>query len=183
MEAVLEKTITYDDLLELYPDESRVELIDNQIYEMASPGLDHQEIVLELAVLMRQYVKKHQLGKVIVSPFDVILTNRRVVIPDITFVSNANEHHLLNRGYFGGPDLVVEVISPSSYTRDNSKKKKIYADAGVQEYWIIEPANQVLEIWQLKGKEFELFSYLVENGKAKSAVLAGFEIDGKTIFG
>ncbi len=183
MEAIAEKTLTYNDLLKLYPDEARVELIDNEIYEMSAPNLEHQEIVLELAVSIRQYAKDKQLGKVIVAPFDVVINENLVVQPDITFVGTANILNLQQRGYFGAPDLLVEVISPSSYTRDNSKKKKIYAEAGVKEYWIVEPANQVVEIWKLTGKEYELHSYLIESGVAHSAILEGFEVAGKSIFG
>jgi len=183
VEATAEKILTYNDLLKLYPDEARVELIDNEIYEMSAPTSEHQRIVKKIARLLDDFVEEKVLGELFLSPYDVILNEEQTVQPDLTFIGTADLDKVQTRGFFGVPTLLVEVISPSSYTRDNSKKKKIYAEAGVKEYWIVEPANQVVEIWKLTGKEYELHSYLIESGVAQSAILEGFELAGKSIFG
>jgi Uma2 family endonuclease len=108
---------------------------------------------------------------------DVVLDAGNTVQPDLVFVSRANLHIIQHRGIFGAPDLVVELISPSSVRRDRYEKKDLYARFGVKEYWIGDPANRSLEILTLKQGRYELHCAAEEKGKLTSLVLAGLEFD------
>ncbi|MEO0138514.1 MAG: Uma2 family endonuclease [candidate division WOR-3 bacterium] len=110
--------------------------------------------------------------KVIPSPFDVIPSEDIVVQPD-------KEGSL-----FGTPNLIVEIVSPSTTRRDTVVKKEIYENFGVKEYWIVYPDEKAIEVWVLgdKGK-YELYSFAEKEGKVKSKVLEGLEIDLKEVFG
>ena len=97
--------------------------------------------------------------------------------PDIVFIATANAGIIQRRAIFGTPDLLVELVSPSSVRRDRYDKKELYARFGVKEYWIGDPANKALEILTLKGSRYELHCCAEERGKLVSLVLAGLEFD------
>jgi hypothetical protein len=88
------------------------------------------------------------LGQVFLSPLDVVLSERRVVQPDVFFVANANQGIIQNR-IRGVPDLAVEIISPGSWKRDRVEKKALYEQVGLSEYWIIDPGSRSLEVFAL----------------------------------
>jgi Uma2 family endonuclease len=117
------------------------------------------------------------LGKVFVSPVDVVLDSENTVQPDLVFVSSANLGIIQQRAIFGTPDLLVELVSSSSVRRDRYDKKELYARFGVKEYWIGDPANKTLEVLTLKESRHELHSCVEEKGKLASVVLAGLEFD------
>ncbi len=181
METLL-KTYTYQDLLTEFPAETRCEIIANELFMPPAPNTEHQDISGELEFLLRVFCKKNQIGKVYDAPFDVILDDSNVVQPDIVFISKENLQHLTKRGFAGVPDLVVEIISPSTFYRDSVEKKDLYEKFGVREYWIVEPANQVVEIFILKNEKYVLHQFIAEQGKVQSKLLEGFEIDLKDIF-
>ncbi|MFN3315693.1 MAG: Uma2 family endonuclease, partial [Raineya sp.] len=147
-----------------------------------APNTEHQEISRDLEFCLLLHTKEHKLGKVFDAPFDVILDENNVVQPDIVFIANENLQHLTKRGLEGVPDLVVEIISPSTFYRDSVEKKDLYEKFGVKEYWIVEPANQVVEIFTLKNQKYILHQFVAEQGKVQSKLLQGFEIDLKDIF-
>ena len=97
--------------------------------------------------------------------------------PDIVFIATANAGIIQRRAIFGTPDLLVELVSPSSVRRDRYDKKELYARFGVKEYWIGDPANKALEILTLKEGRYELHCCAEERGKLVSLVLAGLEFD------
>jgi len=99
------------------------------------------------------------------------------VQPDIVFIATANAGIIQRRAIFGTPDLLVELVSPSSVRRDRYDKKELYARFGVKEYWIGDPANKALEILTLKEGRYELHSCAEEKGKLVSLVLTGLEFD------
>jgi Uma2 family endonuclease len=81
-----------------------------------------------------------------------------------------------NRAVFGAPDLIVEIISPSSFYRDQVEKKELYERFGVKEYWIIDPAKQVIQIFTLQENKYVLHAFIAEEGKVTSALLTGFQV-------
>ena len=89
---------------------------------------------------------------------------------------------MTDKNFRGSPDLIVEIVSPSSVYRDQVAKGNLYAKNGVLEYWIIDPANQVVEILVLENEQYFLKDYLAENGTVKSQILQGFELKGDNIF-
>lgn len=161
----------------------KVEVINNQLYIMASPEEIHQDIILDLAHLMKAYAKKHQLGKVIISPFDVVLDENNTVVPDIVFISIANNHIRDGKRANGSPDLVVEAWSKGNSKKARLEKKELYEQKGILEFWEIEPKKQKVLINVLNdNQKYEIFSEAEKKGKIKSKVLKGLELDLEDIF-
>ena len=179
MAAVLEKQAkrwTYEEYYRL-DDDQRYEIIDGNLLMAPAPDTWHQSWVGDLYTLIRSHVQSYKLGKVLVAPFDVVLDPENTVQPDLIFVSAANVGIIKQRAIFGTPDLLIELISPSSVRRDRYDKKDLYARFGVKEYWIGDPANKSLEILTLKEGRYELHCAAETQGKLTSLVLAGLEFD------
>ncbi|MFN3315524.1 MAG: Uma2 family endonuclease [Raineya sp.] len=181
METLL-KTYTYQDLLNEFPAETRCEIIANELFMPPAPNTEHQDISRDLSFEILLFVKQKALGKIYIAPFDVILDANNVVQPDIVFIANENLKYLTKRGFEGVPDLVVEIISPSTFYRDSVEKKDLYEKFGVKEYWIVEPANKVIEIFTLQNQKYVLHQFVAEQGKLQSKLLQGFEVDLQNIF-
>ena len=179
MAAVLEKQArrwTYEEYYKL-DDDQRYEIIDGNLLMAPAPDMWHQEWSRELTLLIATHVKRQKLGKVFVAPFDVVLDPENTVQPDLIFISSANLGIIQHRAIFGTPDLLVELISPSSVRRDRYDKKELYAHFGVKEYWIGDPANKALEILTLKNGRYELHGCAEVKGQLTSLVLSGLEFD------
>ena len=139
----LEKIWTYNLLLEHLPAETRCEIIKNKLFMSPAPNTEHQHISGELEFFLRAFCKKkNKLEKIFDAPFNVIVDENNVVQPDLLFISNKSLSKLTKRGYKGVPDLVLEIISPSTFYRDSVEKKDFYEEIGVSEYCLIEPANR-----------------------------------------
>ncbi|MBQ6360525.1 MAG: Uma2 family endonuclease [Lachnospiraceae bacterium] len=125
------------------PDDRRVELIDGVIYDMASPGNIHQALSSDISWQLQNYVSANH-GKCMVytAPFDVQLDmdNRTMVEPDIVVICNYDR--LKRFGCFGAPEFVIEILSPSTRKKDVTIKIHKYMNAGVQEYWIVDPRER-----------------------------------------
>jgi len=134
---------TVDDYYALR-DEKRVELIDGVMYDMASPTLPHQDIILQVAFQLEQCARDHNGCKVFLSPVSVQLDqdNRTMVEPDIVVL--CDESLATMKCIYGAPDLVIEVLSPSSRARDMLIKLNKYWNAGCKEYWIIDPDEETV---------------------------------------
>ena len=140
----------------------RYELIEGHLLMSPSPNYSHQSAVVILTELMSSHVRRNRLGVVLVAPFDVVpnLEDRKTAVqPDILFISNARRTIIQKTHAAGAPDLVVEAISPRRESIDRDEKFRKYAEAGVREYWIIDPLNRKIEIWVRRGEA------LVERGK------------------
>jgi Uma2 family endonuclease len=170
------KRWTYEEYYRL-DDDRRYEIIDGKLLMAPSPDAWHQDWLGDLYTLIRRFVKERQLGRVFVAPFDVVLNAENTVQPDIIFVAAANLSIIQRRAIFGSPDLLVELISPSSVRRDRYEKRDLYARCGVKEYWIGDPANQALEVFALKNGAYELHCSAEVKGKITSLVLSGLEFD------
>ncbi len=179
---VKEKLWTYRDYLELN-DDKRYEVIKGRLYEMPAPTPWHQDVSRNLEFLIWNFVKRKNLGKVYDSPIDVVLSEDAVLQPDIVFISKENMGIIGEKAIVGIPDLVVEIVSPTTIRRDTVVKKEIYESFGVKEYWIVYPDEKVIEVWALgEGGRYELYSFAEKEGKIKSKVLKGFEVELKGVF-
>jgi Uma2 family endonuclease len=120
------------------------------VREAPGPFYRHQSAVTELTVLLATHVRRYDLGRVVVSPIDVVLDVERalVVQPDIVFVSNERLSIIRNQ-IWGAPDLVVEVLSASTTRRDRTKKLGWYRDYGVRECWLVDQSAERVEIHEL----------------------------------
>ncbi len=173
---------TYEDYLRL-ADDRRYELINGRLYEMPAPTPWHQDISRNLEFLMWNFVRDKKLGKVYDAPIDVVLGDRYVLQPDIIFISKERLGIIGEKAIMGPPDLVVEIISPATVRRDTVVKKEIYERFGVREYWIVYSDERAIEVWVLSDEgKYELFSVAEGEGKVKSKVLEGLEVDLKEVF-
>ncbi len=169
------KVWTYEDYLRL-TDDKRYELINGRLEEMPAPGFEHQSILGRLYVKVWEAVIKENSGEVLPAPFDVILSDTVVVQPDIVFISNEGLKNIKRERLFGPPDLVVEIVSPSSYARDRYEKFRLYEKHGIKEYWIVLPGEKVIEVWCLKDGKYVLHSVAAEKGEVESCVLKGLKV-------
>ena len=145
---------TSDDYWNL-PEGERAELINGQFYAMAPPSRIHQELVMELSATLRDYIKSHGGNcKVYPSPFAVNLDaeDKNWVEPDISVICDKSK--LTDRGCSGAPDLIVEIVSPSSRKMDYVWKAGLYMDAGVREYWIVDPKRETVLCYFFEGEDY-----------------------------
>ena len=173
--------LTYQDYANLDGDE-RYELLDGELILVASPNRDHQTVSLRLASRMLSFVDENGLGWVFEAPFDVLFTDTDVVQPDIMFISREREHILTRANVQGAPDLIVEILSPSSSTRDWRAKRELYANHGVREYWIIDPTNRIVSVMLLQDGVLQIEQTRTEDDTATSTVLEGFNVNLDSIF-
>jgi Uma2 family endonuclease len=126
------------------------ELVYGTLHVAESPTFRHQNLLLELAVLMRVYVGQEKLGTVCIAPLDVILDPARALIlqPDLMFISNWRRHILTDR-VWGAPDLVVEVLSPHPRIGQLEERLEHFARHGVSECWLIHQMSGKIEVVQL----------------------------------
>ena len=166
---------TYDEMVAELPETNQpVELWNGEIIMSPAPHPDHQTIVLNFAATLREFVAVGRLGKIFVSPVDVVLAPRRVVQPDVLFIAK-ERLNIVGSCIAGAPDLVMEVISVGSWQRDRIQKKALYESAGVAEYWIIDPDAEAIEVFALIKGVYQLHSKATGREPVKSKLLAGFK--------
>src|SRR2546422_2254449 len=179
MAGVLEKQAkrwTYDEYCRL-DDDRRYEIIGGNLLMAPAPDTWHQDWSRKLFRLIDRFVMKNNPGELFYAPIDIVLDEENTVQPDIVFIATPNLQIIQRRAIFGVPELLVELVSPSSVRRDRYDKKALYARFGVKEYWIGDPANKALEILTLREGRYELHCCAEEKGKLVSLVLAGLEFD------
>ena len=167
-----------------WPEGERIELIDGVIYDMAAPTDVHQLITLEMGSVFREYIRQKN-GKCIpvVSPIDVQLDedDKTMVQPDIIIVCDRSKFK--NGRIFGAPDLVVEVLSPSTRKNDLFLKLGKYANAGVREYWIINPVKKRVIVYNLMNEEEDAATIYTFAGKVPVKIFDGnCEVDFAEIY-
>ena len=146
------------------PDERRVELIDGVIYDMSAPAIIHQKILGELYILFRECMDRHEgTCEVYLSPCDVRLDrdNRTMVQPDLLVV--CEEYDVRAKNFDGAPDLTLEILSPSTRSKDMLLKLHKYANAGVREYWIVDPEQKTVLAYDLEHENYYPDKYSFED--------------------
>ena len=144
---LLKNNYTSEDYWNL-PEGERAELIGGKFYDMAPPSRIHQRLVSKLTALFNQYITDHHGScEVYPAPFAVNLDadDKDWVEPDVFVICDPNK--LTDRGCSGAPDLIFEIVSPSSRKMDYSLKNTIYSQAGVREYWIVDPAKEKVVVY------------------------------------
>jgi len=170
------KKLTYSDYA-AKDDGKRYELINGVLKMSPAPSMFHNRSNIKLVNLLYFYVENNYLGWVFDSPADVILDKFNTVQPDILFISKDNKYKIKRNGVCGAPDLVVEIISPSSIDYDRTIKKDIYEKFGVKEYWLIDIDNKTIEVYENIDGIFTLYSCADENGHIISKILPGFDAE------
>ncbi len=177
-----EKVWTYEDYLKL-ADDKRYEVINGRLCEIPTPTPLHQGISGNIVFLMWDFVRKREAGQILHAPLDVVLKEEYVLQPDIVFISRERLGIIGEKAIMGPPDLVVEIISPATVRRDTVVKKGIYEKFGLKEYWVVYPEEKAVEVWVLNDEgKYDLFNVAEGEGKVRSKVLKGLEIDLKKVF-
>lgn len=143
-----DRRLTYDDVL-LFPDDGlRHEIIDGEHYVTASPNTRHQVLLGRLHFEIETYLRQHPgIGRVFLSPLDVVLTMWDVVEPDLLFVASDRANILTEKNVQGAPSLVVEIISSSTRKTDEQIKRRLFERGGVDEYWLVDPDFDLVTVF------------------------------------
>jgi Uma2 family endonuclease len=155
------------------PDEPRCELLYGRLVMTPSPIVRHQLVVG--AILRRLFdLVDREGGLAVDSPVDVVLADHSVVQPDVIYVAK-DRVSIVSKRVQGAPDLVVEILSPGTARRDLGEKLRLYAEAGVREYWIVDPVLETFEFLVNEGDSFRV--HLPAGAIYRSPGITGLEID------
>lgn len=178
---------TYEDYVRLPDDGKRYEVIRGVLYVSPAPIPLHQYVHSRLFVLLTRFVDENRLGVVLGAPMDVRLPLRigDPVQPDLVFLRTGNQPRWeVDSNFSGSPDLVVEILSPSTARRDRKIKHSAYREAGIPEYWIVDPRARTIEVFSLNedGSRYDELCRGGEEGVVHSKVLSGLEVRVSEIF-
>ncbi|TLD42253.1 MAG: hypothetical protein JETT_1496 [Candidatus Jettenia ecosi] len=174
-------TYTYNDYANMDNDK-RYELIEGELYMVPSPGFYHQTISMNISHPLKIFVKENDLGIVLYTPFDVVLSETNVVQPDIIFISKERIGLITEKNLRGAPDVAIEILSRKTRERDKLVKKRLYMDHGVKEFWIVDPDKKTIEIMVLKETGFDTVGIYFIDDELTSPLLQGFRLNLKEVF-
>lgn len=169
--------LTYHDYLLLPDDGKRYEIIEGELYMTPASVTRHQTIAMRLSHLFMTYLESHPIGIALAAPCDVVLSEFDVVEPDLLFVRHNSTARITEKNIQGPPDIVVEILSPGTAARDRGLKRKRYEHFGVQEYWLIDPDLNTLEIFRLETGEFRAVPLIAAPAACSSPLLPGLTLD------
>ncbi len=165
------------------PIEWGVELIDGVFYDKTpAPGAKHQSAVLRLAAFLENRVRRRKLGEIFISPFDVVLSNRTVVQPDVVFIAQAHLERLDER-LNGPPDIAIEFLSKHHREHDLLRKRSLYLNHRLPEYWIGDPDARTVEVLELDGTRWRCRGLFGIEDVVRTPLLPRFAIPVTEIFG
>ncbi len=174
---------TFEDYLKLPDNGMRYEVIEGELFMSDAPSPRHQEVILRLAIFLFSFVEDHHLGKLYQSPIDVVMTDVATPVqPDLLFIANERLSIVQEKRIVGVPNLVVEVLSPGTAGVDRNRKFKTYARVGVAEYWLVDPDENILEVYVLRGQAYALLGTFQQNDTISSEVLAELALPARHIF-
>ena len=159
------------------------ELINGELVKKTAPSPRHQRISRRIEVALDKFINERQLGEIFDAPIDLFLDDENGLQPDLLFIPMANAHLVTNDGIMGTPALVIEIISPTSGYRDRVEKRAIYQRHGVQEYWLVDPLEELIEILALEDGRYQFLSGASPSeGQLISGVLSGFVLNVAEVF-
>lgn len=170
--SVPRERITYQDYLQL-PEDSRYEVLEGDLRMVPAPGELHQRVLARVYQAVSSHVERYGLGRVYFAPVDVILDEDSVVQPDLLVILTAHLSILKPEGVRGAPDLVVEVLSLGTATRDRGIKRRLYGRYGVQEYWMVDPHGRTVEVAVLRDGSMQTWNLFAEGRRVESPLLSG----------
>lgn len=181
-ELALHRLLTAEDLSSLPDDGNRYEIIGGKLIVSPSPSFRHQRVSFKLTSALDAYLSTTGNAQGVAAPMDVYLSRSDLVQPDLLVVINERAEIIQERGIMGAPDLVVEILSPSSIETDFLRKSKLYERYGVREYWIVNPESETVSVQTLDGDRFVIAGEYSRNDTLASTVLDGFSLDLALIF-
>lgn len=172
---------TYEDYRQL-PEGAPYELLGGHLVMAPAPSLRHQRVLRRLVRLLDGFVTEREAGEVFFAPVDVHLSDEDVVQPDLVVVTPGRAGIVSKNEIGTAPDFVCEVLSASTAHRDLTQKKRLYEEHNVSEYWIVDPDQHVVEIFQNTEDGFIQHDRVVEHGTVSSALLDRLEVGLEDIF-
>jgi Uma2 family endonuclease len=174
--------LTYEDYAALPNDGNRYEILEGELAVTPAPSTKHQTASVNLTVLLTQHIREKDLGKLFHAPIDLILESAAVLQPDLLFVSKARQHIITDRAIEGAPDLVIEILSPTTSRSDRVTKAQIYARHKVAAYWIVDPEHEAVEIYLLNVDSYRLVVTLQGETPLPVAPFTDLKFAAKDIF-
>jgi Uma2 family endonuclease len=161
----------------------RIELTDGRLEFLTMPTEIHEAIIQFLFMVLHPFVSQKQLGKVYFNGIRLRIRPRNFRLPDVIFLGKDHFHARHNRAW-DGADLVMEVVSddPKDRQRDYEQKLSDYAEAGVAEYWIVDPERRIVTVHQLQDGKYAVHGEFAAGTEATSVLLPGFEVDVTALF-
>jgi Uma2 family endonuclease len=167
--------LTAEDWLQLPDDGKRYEILGGDLYVTPPPGIGHQRIAGNLYSFLRDFLAGGR-GEVLFAPVGVRLSAHDVPEPDLVVVLAENAGRVQDQWIEGPPDLVVEVLSPGTASRDLKTKRATYESSGIPEYWIVDTKAGLIEVLALEGERYARFGLFGRGEVLRSKRLAGLEI-------
>ena len=158
-----------------------IEYSHGQLEVLPMPTQSHQLLVIALFKLLDNFVRTRQLGTVLLAPMRVQLWQGKFREPDILFMRTEHDDRRSD-SFWQGADLVMEVVSPDDPQRDTVTKRREYAQAGIPEYWIVDPADTSITVLTLRGQEYALHGEFVAGETATSVLLDRFTVEVSSVF-
>lgn len=178
------KHLTYADYLSLPEMKARYSIIDGALVMDAAPTPDHQRVVQRTFVRLDSFVHERQLGTVFLAPLDIVIRRDplRTRQPDVMFISNARRYIIGQQVIEGGPDLVIEILSPTNTRQELEEKLRDYQSINVREAWIVATQGQTVEVLQLSPERIERLGLYGLGDLIVSQVLSELQLTVDEIF-
>ncbi len=171
----------YDDYM-LLDDNKRYEIHEGGLIVIPSPTIWHQDIIGRLFNLLWKSVQKQKSGHVVAAPLDVILSDTDIFQPDILFIKKEHYDIIKDGKIFGAPDLVIEVLSPSTADIDMHRKRMLYGKYNVPEYWIVDPEIKTVILFSNENGKMKLIKEFSDDEKIESNILGDMDFPVSEIF-
>ncbi len=174
------KDWTVDDYLLLGETTMPCQLINGELIMSPAPKPIHQKISRQLFRIIDKATNGK--GELLYAPLDLYIDNKNVYQPDLIYLSEENKKFITHRGIEGAADLIIEIISPSNGYTDRNQKKSGYQRLGIQEYWIVDPGNETIEIYRLDKNSEVPVLYLAGSGEVTSTIIGDLNFDLSELF-
>ena len=174
--------LTYEDFVALPDDGKRYELHEGELSVTPAPGARHQQVLLNLALVLAPYVRAHTAGELFIAPFDCIMTNITVVEPDLLYIDETRRQLLSERALEGAPTLAIEILSPWTGHIDRRRKTTLYARHDVTWYWIVDPAARTIDAYRLESDAYRHDARLDGDAPRALSPFSDFPLDPSAIW-
>lgn len=180
MPRISKTRVTMQEFLELAETRLPTELIAGEVVVKPTPNLPHQRLVFRTAHYLQMLV---QMGYIYVAPVDVVFDNENVLQPDVFWVAPDSQCEPMDDRFFhGSPDLVIEILSPTTARRDRDIKFVLYEKYGAREYWLVDPDARFVEVYRRQADRLVRLGFFGQGEKFTSPVLDNASLDVDTLF-
>jgi Uma2 family endonuclease len=174
--------VSYADLQRWPEDGHQYELYDGEVRVVPSATNRHQLVLAQLFLQLHAFERTHG-GRLLMAPSDVVFNQYNVLQPDLLYFAQTRKHLVqLDKPTDVSPDLAIEILSPSTSTHDRTRKQAMYARFGVPEYWIVDPADETIEIFVLERGSYRVAQMVGRYDTASSPSIDGLAVDTSQVF-